>query len=193
MKKTKSIIDNVLFNDEIPYITTPFFKFFEYDVLFKCGYFDKAFEGIKEYWGGIINMGASTVWEEFDPNMKGTEHYAMYGEPFDKSLCHAWGAGPIYFIGRYLVGLHPTDAGYKSFELEPKLNVGNYKVTLPVMNGCIKIEHTTIGCTIARNFHIWNIKPCAAYNSKYTTIFRTIASECWQRSSSISTFSCICF
>lgn len=139
-KKTKSIIDNVLFNDEIPYITTPFFKFFEYDVLFKCGYFDKAFEGIKEYWGGIINMGASTVWEEFDPNMKGTEHYAMYGEPFDKSLCHAWGAGPIYFIGRYLVGLHPTDAGYKSFELEPKLNVGNYKVTLPVMNGCVKIE-----------------------------------------------------
>ena len=107
--------------------------------LFKKNYSGNI-EGIKEYWGGIINMGASTVWEEFDPNMKGTEHYAMYGEPFDKSLCHAWGAGPIYFIGRYLVGLHPTDAGYKSFELEPKLNVGNYKVTLPVMNGCIKIE-----------------------------------------------------
>mgnify|MGYP002519538454 CR=1 FL=1 len=46
-EKTKSIIENVLFNDEIPYITTPFFKFFEYDVLFKCGYFEKAFDVMK--------------------------------------------------------------------------------------------------------------------------------------------------
>lgn len=138
--KTKSIIDNVLFNDEIPYITTPFFKFFEYDVLFKCGYFKEAFEGISEYWGGIIAQGASTVWEEYDPNMRGVEHYAMYGEPFDKSLCHAWGAGPLYFIGKYLVNLIPTDVAFKSFELEPRLDFGNYKTTLPIMNGCVSVE-----------------------------------------------------
>ena len=138
--KTKSIIDNVLFNDEIPYITTPFFKFFEYDVLLKCGYFKEAFEGINKYWGGIVAQGASTVWEEFDPNMNGTEHYAMYGEPFDKSLCHAWGAGPLYFIGRYLVELVPTDVGFKSFQLEPRLDFGNYKATLPIMNGYVSVE-----------------------------------------------------
>lgn len=139
-EKTRSIIENVLFNDEIPYITTPFFKFFEYDVLFRCGYFEKAFEGIKEYWGGILSLGASTVWEEFDPSMIGVEHYAMYGEPFDKSLCHAWGAGPLYFIGRYLVGLVPTAIGYSSFEISPRVDCGNYKAVVPVMNGRICVE-----------------------------------------------------
>ena len=108
--------------------------------MFKCGYFEKAFEGINEYWGGILSLGASTVWEEFDPNMNGVEHYAMYGEPFDKSLCHAWGAGPLYFIGRYLVGLVPTAIGYSSFEISPRLDCGNYKAVIPVMNGKVCVE-----------------------------------------------------
>lgn len=43
----------------------------------------------------------------------------MYGGKFEKSLCHAWGAGPIYLFGRYYLGVYPTAPGYASFEVAP--------------------------------------------------------------------------
>jgi hypothetical protein len=30
----------------------------------------------------------------------------MYGRPFGKSLCHAWGASPIYLLGKYYLGVN---------------------------------------------------------------------------------------
>nr|GFC72823.1 hypothetical protein [Tanacetum cinerariifolium] len=47
---------------------------------------------MKSYWGGMLDLGATSFWEEYDPAKKGAEHYSMYGRPFGKSLCHAWGA-----------------------------------------------------------------------------------------------------
>ncbi len=59
-------------------------------------------EEIRSYWGGMIERGAVTIWEEFDPKVEGAKQYAMYGDPFGKSLCHAWGASPVYLMGKYL-------------------------------------------------------------------------------------------
>jgi hypothetical protein len=54
---------------------------------------------MKDYWGGMLKLGATSFWEEYNPQKKGAEHYAMYGREFGKSLCHAWGASPIYLLG----------------------------------------------------------------------------------------------
>ena len=48
----------------------------------------------------------------------------MYGMKYGCSLCHAWGAGPIYLLGRYCLGVYPTDIGYKTFAVAP--NCGMY-------------------------------------------------------------------
>ncbi|MBN2614002.1 MAG: hypothetical protein JXB00_20765 [Bacteroidales bacterium] len=45
----------------------------------------------------------------------------MYGRRFGKSLCHAWGASPVYLLGRYFVGVRPTKPGYEEFEIRPVL------------------------------------------------------------------------
>jgi alpha-L-rhamnosidase len=45
----------------------------------------------------------------------------MYGRKFGKSLCHAWGASPIYLLGKYYLGVQPTEAGYASYVVEPVL------------------------------------------------------------------------
>jgi len=35
------------------------------------------------------------------------------------SLCHAWGGGPIYLLGRYCLGVYPTSVGYETFAVKP--------------------------------------------------------------------------
>ena len=45
----------------------------------------------------------------------------MYGRPFGKSLCHAWGASPIYLLGKYYLGVKPTSPGYATYSVEPQL------------------------------------------------------------------------
>ena len=40
--------------------------------------------------------------------------------PFGKSLCHAWGAGPIDLIGRYVAGFRAESPGCRAFALEPR-------------------------------------------------------------------------
>jgi hypothetical protein len=76
---------------------------------------------MKSYWGGMLQLGATSFWEEFNPSKQGAEHYAMYGRPFGKSLCHAWGASPIYLLGKYYLGVQPSSAGYATWVAEPTL------------------------------------------------------------------------
>ena len=100
-EKQKTIIQNVLLNDKIDKITTPYMRFFELDALAQAGRADYVREEIKAYWGGMLDLGATSFWETFDPRQTGAGHYAMYGRKYGKSLCHAWGASPIYLLARY--------------------------------------------------------------------------------------------
>jgi hypothetical protein len=76
---------------------------------------------MKDYWGGMLKLGATSFWEEYKPALHGEEHYAMYGRPFGKSLCHAWGASPIYLLGKYYLGVKPTSPGYATYDVQPVL------------------------------------------------------------------------
>lgn len=118
----KSAVKNsVLLNDKIQKITTPYMRFYELEALCAMGEQDYVLKEMKAYWGGMLKLGATSFWEEYDPNKQGTEHLAMYGRPFGKSLCHAWGASPIYLLGKYYLGVSPTSAGYQTYTIEPSL------------------------------------------------------------------------
>ena len=82
---------------------------------------DYVLKQIKDYWGGMLDLGATSFWEEYNPDKVGSEHYAMYGRPFGKSLCHAWGASPIYLLGKYYLGVKPLSPGYETYVVEPSL------------------------------------------------------------------------
>ncbi len=116
--RKEQIVKNVLFNDAVPAITTPYFRFFELDALCRLGYLKEVLAEIKSYWGGMLKLGAVTFWEEFDPKLPLEKQYAMYGDPFGKSLCHAWAASPIYLLARYFVGLRPDDMSPKGFAVD---------------------------------------------------------------------------
>jgi hypothetical protein len=69
----------------------------------------------------MLKLGATSFWEEYNPDKNGTEHLAMYGRKYGKSLCHAWGASPIYLLGKYYLGVKPTSPGYATYVVEPVL------------------------------------------------------------------------
>ncbi len=119
--KTESVKTNVLMNDRVLKITTPYMRFYELEALCATSQQDYVRKQIKDYWGGMLREGATSFWELYDPNEKGTNKYAMYGRPFGKSLCHAWGASPVYLLGKYFLGVKPLKPGYAEYLVEPNL------------------------------------------------------------------------
>ena len=141
---------SVLFNDDIPSISTPYFRFFELEALCRLGYLDKVLQEIKAYWGGMLRLGAVTFWEEYDPSKPLEQQYEMYGDPFGKSLCHAWAASPIYLLARYFVGLRPLTPGGETFEadvqaqffrkLDCTFPMGQKQVHICLQDGKVSVE-----------------------------------------------------
>lgn len=117
----QGVKQHVLMNDKINKITTPYMRFYELEALCAMGEQSYVLKQMKDYWGGMLNLGATSFWEEYNPDKKGTEHLAMYGRPFGKSLCHAWGASPIYLLGKYYLGVKPVTPGYENYLIEPVL------------------------------------------------------------------------
>lgn len=135
------IIKNVLMNPEITAIKTPYFQFYELDVLAQLGFMDKVTEKLRTYWGGMLEEGAVTFWEEYTPGQSQDEKYSMYGDPYGKSLCHAWGAAPIYLMGRYMAGVYPLSPGYERFAISPYLRpFEEVRFQIPVCSGSVWIE-----------------------------------------------------
>lgn len=142
-EQRERIIANVLLNDGVPQISTPYFKFYELEVMCNIGRLEYVTDQIQEYWGGMLQLGATTFWEEYNPAVTGLERYGMYGDRYGKSLCHAWGASPIYLLGRYYLGVYSTSAGYDTFVVEPQLGGLEWmKGTVPVNGGTVSVELT---------------------------------------------------
>jgi len=136
----EGVKNNVLLNRAVPKITTPYMRFYELEALCAMGEQKYVLKEMKNYWGGMLKLGATSFWEEFNPEKSGDEHYAMYGRPFGKSLCHAWGASPIYLLGKYYLGVKPTSPGYETYLIEPNLGGLEWmEGAVPTPNGNIAL------------------------------------------------------
>ena len=139
-EKKQAIKENVLLNDSIMKITTPYMRFYELASLCALGEQPYVTKEIKAYWGGMLKLGATSFWEKYNPDEKGSEHYAMYGRSFGKSLCHAWGASPLYLLGKYYLGVSPVKPGYEEFSVEPSLGGLDWiKGSVPTPYGDIRV------------------------------------------------------
>ncbi len=139
-EQKQEIKDSVLLNDSVMKISTPYMRFYELEALCAMGEQETVMKEMKDYWGGMIREGATSFWEKFNPEDKGTQHLAMYGRPYGKSLCHAWGASPIYLLGKYYLGIQPVQPGYCEFSITPNLGGLEWmEGAVPTPNGEIKL------------------------------------------------------
>lgn len=139
-KQAARISQTVLKNDDIPKITTPYMRFFEFSVLCETGETEYVLDEIKKYYGGMLKLGATSFWEDFDPTKSGSEHYAMYDRKYGKSLCHAWGATPLWIIGRYVAGVN-ADAVNDEIVIRPKcVDIADFSAEFPTVYGTLKLQ-----------------------------------------------------
>jgi hypothetical protein len=144
--RQRRITEGVLKSKEVQALTTPYMRFYEMDALMKRGEKEYVMQTVNEYWGGMLNEDATSFWETYNAEERGPEKYAMYGRDFGKSLCHAWGASPIYLIGKHIVGLQPMG---NRFTVSPDLaGLTHFTATVPLSKGEITVKADLTGVEI---------------------------------------------
>ena len=77
---------------------TPYATHYLIDAMLQCGMNEAAKDYLLDYWGGMVNKGADTFWEAYDPHNDFISPYNFH--PLN-SYCHAWSCTPVYFIYTY--------------------------------------------------------------------------------------------
>ena len=136
------IMAKILNDPSVPAITTPYFELYELMAMCKYGNVKYATDMLSSYWGEMLKLGATSVWEQFDPTKNGVEHYEMYGKSFGCSLCHAWGSGPILILGKYVAGVISTAPAGKTYTVKPCTDVyESFSATVPMANGTVSVRY----------------------------------------------------
>lgn len=137
-----------------------FYGYFMCEALAMGGMIDQATDIIKEYWGGMLKMGATTFWEDFDlawmdgsapidevvPEGKKDIHgdfgaYCYLG--FRHSLCHGWASGPTPWMMHHILGITLEESGYKEISINPHLGKLDWaKGSYPTPYGIISVSLT---------------------------------------------------
>ena len=76
----------------------PYLWHYYVQALLDSGLNDEAKKLVATYWGGMVQKGADTFWEVYDPKNEELSPYNFY--PVN-SYCHAWSCTPVYFIRKY--------------------------------------------------------------------------------------------
>ncbi len=122
-----------------------------------AGQYKEALNVIRKYWGGMLDMGATTFWEDFsldwmkgtnridelgDPGKKNIGDYGAYCYPgFRHSLCHGWASGPTAWMSHYVLGIMPVEPGCKTVTIDPHLGDLHFvEGTYPTPYGLIKVH-----------------------------------------------------
>lgn len=126
----------------------------------KAGDMKGALRDLRDYWGGMLQMGATSFWEDFDlkwmenagridevvPEGKKDIH-GDYGafcyERFRHSLCHGWSSGPVPFLMRHAAGITVKEPGCKTLRIAPQLGDLRFvEAEYPTPLGIVHVRHT---------------------------------------------------
>lgn len=77
---------------------TPYLYHHYVQALIDIGLYEEALRTMKNYWGKMVEAGADTFWELYNPE---NPKESPYGGTIVNSFCHAWSCGPAYFLRTY--------------------------------------------------------------------------------------------
>ena len=105
-EQAKSAMQTALTLRGGPLMSTPYMHHYFVMALLRAGLREEAERHLRRYWGSMLDAGADTFWECWDP-----EHpeRSPYGGSVVNSYCHAWSCTPAYIIEKHLLGEEETD------------------------------------------------------------------------------------
>ena len=90
---------------------SPYFCFYVFRALAKCGRYDLALTALREKWRPMLDAGHQTFWETFVTD-KDPGH-------FPESYCQMWSCTPLYDLPAEVLGVKPLKPGFRTFEVCP--------------------------------------------------------------------------
>ena len=138
---------------------TSFMGYYLLEALAKGGHYAEAMRLISDYWGRMLDLGATTFWEDFnynDAKNAGRIDEIVPEGKFDihadggawcyvglrHSFCHGWASGPTAWLSGHVLGIEPVEPGFKTVRIDPHLGDLEWaEGTFPTPYGLIRIRH----------------------------------------------------
>ncbi|MDA8347845.1 MAG: alpha-L-rhamnosidase [Pseudomonadota bacterium] len=107
------------------YVITPYYNFYVVSAMAKMDHRRAALGWIRQYWGGMVNEGATSFWEAYNQSWpKGfgyQENLQAGGSGFHVSLAHGWSSGVTPWLMGQMLGIRPTAGGFSRVDIRPDL------------------------------------------------------------------------
>ena len=130
-------------------VATPYYNYYILQAMSELGHASAGLEFVRDYWGGMLDLGATTFWEAYDPSWPKADfhsHLQADDEIGTKiSLSHGWSSGPTAWLTETVLGVRPTSGGYKDVEIRPQLG------DLKWVEGDVPTPHGILHLRVVRN------------------------------------------
>ena len=140
--------------------TTTFMGCYLLEAMSEAGHDAAAMRLIRDYWGGMLDMGATSFWEDFDLNwtngvtridempvagrgdIHGDNGYGTCFVGYRHSLCHGWASGPAAWLVRHVLGVSVQEPGAKRVAVRPFLGDLEWaEGDVPLATGVLRLRH----------------------------------------------------
>lgn len=136
-----------------------FYGYYMLEAMAQAGRYEEAMNIINDYWGAMLDLGATTFWEDFNldwahnagridefvPKGKVDIHrdFGAYCYPsYRHSFCHGWASGPTAWLTRHVLGVEVVEAGCRTLRIQPNLGSLDWvEGTYPTPHGVVYIKH----------------------------------------------------
>lgn len=143
-----------------------FYGYYMLEAMAAAGRYSEAMDMIRSYWGGMLDLGATTFWEDFDLSWKDNaaridslvpegkkDVHRDYGgycyKGFRHSLCHGWASGPTSWLSRHVLGIEILSPGCRRIRVTPHLGDLEWvEGTFPTPFGPVYVRHEKNGCKV---------------------------------------------
>ncbi|RYX83303.1 alpha-L-rhamnosidase [bacterium] len=136
-----------------------FYGFYALEAQALAGDMTGALNVIRNYWGGMLDLGATSFWEHFElswaenagridelPVAGKKDVHREYGDycyiGYRHSFCHGWAAGPTAFLSSTVLGVQFLEPGGKKVSILPQLGDLQWaEGDIPTAHGPIHVRH----------------------------------------------------
>jgi alpha-L-rhamnosidase len=136
-----------------------FYGYYMLQAMAKARNYSGALNDIRTFWGAMLDLGATTFWEDFNldwvnnasrideivPEGKKDIHgdygaYCYLG--FRHSFCHGWASGPTSWLTEHVLGISVVEPGCKTIKISPHLGDLQWvEGTFPTPAGVLWVRH----------------------------------------------------
>lgn len=157
LRKPKEMFRDVLGKGGVKGVST-FYGYYMLEAMSSAGENEYAVQIVRDYWGAMLDMGATSFWEDFNVDWAENSYridelpvagkkdiHGDFGEfcycGFRHSLCHGWSSGPATWLIRHVLGIRIMEPGAKVVEVKPCLGPLEWaEGALAVPGGSVRVK-----------------------------------------------------